>query len=260
MKRKLACLTALSIFLLAPVNDALSQVSPEKTFFFPQLAAGQGGGVRFDTVYVAVNPSATTAQITFEFFDDNGSPLAVVFANVLTDEVLGTGSSVQATLGPNATRPLVARVDGAMKTGWTRVSSSTPIWVSSLFQMQAASNGDLLSSVGVPASAQRQEFTIVGVRLAEEDSVLETGIALANPTGAAANVTGTFFDWDGVQVAQQVIPLPARGHVARFVGELFPGIGAAIVGKIVLTSSTPFLVTNLMIQGSEMTSTPVFGP
>src|SRR5205814_9633722 len=88
--------------------------------------------------------------------------------------------------------------------------------------------------------------------------VLEVGIAVANPSDAAAALTATLFDANGVQLAQVPLSLPARGHVAKFASEMFPTAPPKFTGKIVVNSSTPFVMMNLLIEGNVLASLPVF--
>ena len=271
VKRK-AVVSMVLVFLILGANAAFSQVSPATLYYFPQLAVGQTGDYVYQTVYTLINPGTAAAQVKIEFCDDGGDPLSLEF-KTLKDDSLGRKTSVDLTIPPNTTVAIYAdnSLSGGLsydplKTGWAKVTSSVPVWASSTFALNLLpgylGSGHTVSAVGVPPVTSSQQFTIFAFRDFPEGepnpSLTDVGVAVANPSDAAATLTATLFDINGVQLAQGPISLPPRGHTAKFTGEMFPTAPSKFAGKIVVTSATPFAMMNLLIEGTLMTSLPVF--
>jgi hypothetical protein len=105
---------------------------------------------------------------------------------------------------------------------------------------------------------------------AETDSTLNTGIALANPNTAPAYVLARIWDpATGSQLQSTIVSLPANGHLAKFLTELFPNVLniAQIRAKISLDSCSSstcqfaggngFLATAIRLNGDQFTTIPV---
>jgi hypothetical protein len=253
--------------LLFGVTSAFPQVAPGMQFYFPQLALGAAGSQVYETAYILMNPGTTTAQVKLEFFDDAGNPLIAEFGALVDEDAkFERKASVDLTVAPNATVGLSSdnsAPDGRshlpLQTGWTKVTSNVPIWPLSAFLVHPAQNGATISAVGVPPVTPSQQWTVFAVK-DSENSPVDIGIAAANPSDVAITLTATFFDPNGVQLAQSPISLAPRGHLAKFSGEMFPSVPVPFVGKIVVTSSTPFVMMSLFIDGAVMTSFPAFRP
>lgn len=257
MKGRLVCFTTLAFLVLGIVNG-FSQVTPGTLVYFPQVAAGSAAGSKYFSIYSFINPGATTLQVRIEFFDSNGNPLnlQLQFTDGISETSLGTTAAADITIGPNATVLVFAQLDGTLRTGWARVSSSGPVWALCAFEFANASNGNTISTVGVPPTTTLQDATIFSVRDIRDQ--LDVGVAMANPSAAPITITATLFDSRGVQVSQVLVNLAARGHRALFTGELFPTIGSNFLGKVTFASTTPFAIMGLVLDGPLMTSIPVF--
>src|SRR5262245_60184534 len=95
-------------------NSAL--VDPNDRVFADIVA---GGG--WETIITFVNMSSSRARFTLTFYDDNGNPLNLPFAN--PDGSISRFASTDFALDPNTSSELaVADVDKAVKSGWSYLS------------------------------------------------------------------------------------------------------------------------------------------
>lgn len=69
---------------------------------------------------------------------------------------------------------------------------------------------------------------------------------------------GRWLNSAGVKIATQKIELPAMGHQAKFLSQLFPSVTADMNGTLVLTGPLPFTVAGLELDRDLFTSIPVF--
>jgi hypothetical protein len=237
-------------------STAFSQVAPSTLFYFPQVAAGESGGFRYISMYILSNPGATALQARLEFFGSNGNPLSLLLSDGITEQVISVSSVADVNILPNETRIIIVGLDGPLTTGWTRISSSTPFWAASLFELHVTGGPE--SSVGVPPSAPLQHVMIAAVRNIGEG--LNVGIAMANLSDAPAQITAALFNSSGLPGPQVTFTLPARGHRALFVSELFPTLAPVFFGKVTFSSSTPVIAMNLLFDETRMTSIPAFRP
>ena len=110
--------------------------------------------------------------------------------------------------------------------------------------------------VTTAGSAARVFVDTVGTR---------TGMAIANSSSVAAEVGLTLVDRFGVQQAESQKTLPAGGHLAVFVDELFGPLAPGFTGTVDLRSETPVAVTSLKLTVNAraqqvLTTLPVVRP
>jgi hypothetical protein len=96
-----------------------------------------------------------------------------------------------------------------------------------------------------------------GAALGQPNS-FESGLAISNPSSTATTVNLQLFDPNGASVGSTVsLSLPAFGHVAKFLHELFPSVSALIsttgfTGVLRVTSTSgPIAVTDLLTYYNE---------
>jgi hypothetical protein len=247
--------------LLFGVTDALAQISPATVHYFPQVAAGVAGGTQYATIYSLTNLNSTAANVQMEFFGSNGGALNLQYFNALTEAEIGTGSSFNLVVNPNATVAIYAFTEDALKTGWAKLTSSVPILGLSLFEFGYTSNCPgrcTISQVGVAPTQPLQQSHIFIVSTPQEGT--DTGFAVANPGDTAITITASMVDTNGTQISQQSFPLGPRAHIARFPRELFSNLPGDFVGRMVLNSSATYVVMSLFIEDGLMTSFPVYRP
>ena len=180
-------LVSLGFFTL----DAAAQGST--TYYFPHLAVGASWQTTI--TYINYSPEEVTCQT--EFLSDHGSPLMVSFAGLGTvasrTDVLSPGGSVHQETNVDLSAPLAP--------GWARVTCSGPVKASLLYRYRDSA-GTPVAEAGVNAAAvPATRF----VTFAEQgEGQFGTGVAYANPSDTAADVTFTVRDAAGQTLASAV--------------------------------------------------------
>ncbi len=223
--------------------------SGQTSFNLPQIAAGSGIG----TTFVFFNLSTSqTANVTLNLTGDNGSPLSLTLIGQ------GTGSSFNFSIPPCGALFVETPSTGALGIGAARVTSNVPIGVSAIFTI--FSGATIATEAGVGDAPALSDFTLP----VDLTSGFNTGMALFNGNGSTANIQATLLDMDGNELGQSVqfridpFSLASLNHLAQFVTELVPGVGA-IIGQLGLSSSLPISALTLR-QGqtpSTLTTLPV---
>jgi hypothetical protein len=85
-----------------------------------------------------------------------------------------------------------------------------------------------------------------------------TGVALANPNSTPVDVTLILRDSNATELARTSVRLNAMGHLARYTGELFPGIVLGeFEGKIDVLATQILVGLTLRQRELAFTSLPV---
>jgi CubicO group peptidase (beta-lactamase class C family) len=231
-----------------PVSEVVSGPSGGETPL-PFAQFGNGGGLR--SALVLVNPHRSEAVSgSAEFFDDQGQALAVGMA-----EGSAAVSSVPFTIGPLGSVTLWTDGAGELQLGSARATASLAL--AGIIRYEIAGFG----TTAVPAGSATSGC-LVPVRL--EANVVNTGVALQNLGETSLELELILRDGEGKQPpgGQARIETPGRGHVARFVNELFPhaGIGPGFVGTVsVENPQGSFTAASLEmgVKPGEVTTLPV---
>jgi YD repeat-containing protein len=218
-----------------PIAD-LSGSPGSEPLFFPQIADGGG----YTTSVVLLNTSSTTESGTIEIYGDGGLPLSVK----LTDG--NSGSTFPYSIPSGGAR--LFQTDGspaAANAGWVRLTPNpgTPSPVGAgLFGYSPA--GILLTESGVPSATPTTRARIY----VDKSEGHDTGLAIVIPGAESGSVSVGAFRNDGatgVGSSQGPLALPARGHTAKFVGELISGLPSDFTGVLDISSDKPFLALTL---------------
>ncbi len=258
--------------------EVLNDPGTGVTLVFAHMGDGEFSGQDepLRTSYVLINNSLQDASGTLEFFSDQGDPLELSVDGVF-------GSSFDFTIPSGQGSPHIRRIktDGnaELKSGWARIRSDQPLVVTSSFGA-ARPDGSVISDVAVGASELGTEFTIFADTIGSND----TAVAACNPhDDQSVDIQLSLRDASGVLVAREVLSLPPLGHIARFLGQLFPEVDdiQEFEGTVVLESmseatsdvaSTPagdsadspplleFAGLSLRVSGTVLTSLPMVPP
>ncbi len=99
----------------------------------------------------------------------------------------------------------------------------------------------LVSEAGVPAAP-----LMTGGRLyAQVNGTVDTGLAIANPNGQAANVSFFFTDTTGKTFGSSSTTIPANGQIAKFLDQAPFNGGSSVQGTFTFSSSVPVAVVAL---------------
>jgi len=236
-------------FINNPEHRAIARLD-RAILYFPHLAVGGGYGSSF----LLLNPASTPVVATLEFFGSDGTPLAL-----LIEGVPRTTYSV-----PLAARQ-VARVDSAgssdgIRWGWARLTASERVYwdtIGGSVVLQAERNGSIASEASVPSATLMTNFATY----VDGTGAAEAGIAVANPRDTAVTLTFTLRDSTGVVLAGPLArEVPARGHLAQFVTQIFPG-ASGVEGTLAVQAGAPVAGIGLRYESVDrpiFTTVPVF--
>ncbi len=253
-------------------------------YYFPHVANGEFGAYRFcNTLYILnINNDTEAAEVTLEFFRDDGLPWTIA---LLGDNFNGNDSTFTRSLGNGQTTySTTDPYNKTLETGWLRVTSSRPIWVTSTYVYLDPDWNPIWEAGVLPATASRFfAFRAPITPRAIVGDTLNTALAIVNPDDQqVVDVALRLYKFGDLVTTKHVI-VPALGHVARFLSEIFEnyddvdgesfhvevdaGFPVAVVGllsrhNMSVFSSIPLeptgtLVTNRMadIRGNESEAT-----
>jgi hypothetical protein len=169
------------------------------------IAAGGG----WTTVITLVNTSPTAVPVTVAVHGDDGSALTLpVTTTQQGASQTTTGSSVSATIYPNATLLIsMGGQAGSTVVGWADVTSAGPVNGFAIFR--TVSSNSPVSEGTVPLQTQFP----TAITLPYDDTAgFVMGVALTNLSSATANVTATIWDDSGNQLGTQTVTIAVSGH------------------------------------------------
>lgn len=219
--------------------------APTTEFYFAQFA----NGAEFVSSLVLTNPSqATEVTGTVRFFDDLGEPLSVSL----------NGQSAASEFSFSI--PLLGSVTFTSDGQGDLVSGSVAVTADSSIGGVLGFTFPERGIAGVGASVATSGFIIPVARSVARS--FSTGVALA-AQASAPSLSLTLRNQGGEPVAegQAVIDLPANGHLARFIEELFPNADTAEFEGTLTVSAEGGTVAGTAIelgsQPGEFTVLPV---
>ena len=178
----------------------------------PLVFAQFGNGAGFSSSIFLINSSNSTATGRLEFFNDNGNSLDVGLSAGVP------AGDPQFSIPPGGGAVFETDGSGDVVVGSARVILDTGI-VGGVLRFALPGIG--LAGVGISPSL---EGVIIPVRRSASAG-LSTGVAIAAmQDAAAANCTLRTVDGEEVVGGIAEISLPANGHTARFLEELFPEV------------------------------------
>lgn len=219
----------------------------QDTFVMQFAQFGNGSGVT--SQIVLNNPSSTAAATAkVEWFDDNGVPFRVGISNALQ-------TSFEVALAPLGTVTISTDGQGLLTAGSARVTSSGPLSGVIRFSLPG------IGIAGVGESLPLDGF-ITPVR--RRRAGINTGVALRNVANQSVALTLSLQDKQGAPVAggrATVSGVPAGGHLALFINELFPTADTdAFEGTLLVRSSGGRIAATVLELGTnpgEFTTLPV---
>ncbi len=213
------------------------------TIILPHFADGNG----WVTQILLVNPTTAAMSGTIQFTDDNGG------------SVTAGGFPTSYTVRPRSSQKLVTpgsapiTIGGAVRIVPTAGGAApTPLVVFTYRPL-----GDVISEAGVPTlngTAFRMYVESSGTN--GESGNIQTGIAIANSTTAAADVSFALSALDGSTAglpAPVTVTIPASGHTGKFLAQLFPsGLPNSFKGILrISTASDGVSVVGLRARYNE---------
>lgn len=223
-----------------PVVDLTASSSQEPPSF-PHFADGAG----WTTTVMLVNPTDSDITGTLQFSDATGNPgLAFTYA------IPARGGGRFTSSGSGA----------VVHSGFVSIMPA---------QGTAAPEGSLLltyrkdgvrvTEAAFPATHPGTAFRI----FIEADDKVQSGIAIANPSFAAATVRLELIGLSGTSISTTTLTMEPRAQISKFLSELpgFQSLSLPVQGVLQITSSTPIDVAGLRSRVNErgdflITTTP----
>src|SRR6185369_13007198 len=227
---------------------------------FPQIVVGgDPGSTNYVTIIQLVNNNSAATGADIALFGDSGSPLAVSFDGQTAQ------STMHVTLNSGEARQIQLTLSGDITPGWLEIDYSPSDALASVI-LQLRSGTSIVSEVGVDPSFGLISQTNFS---AETDTILNTGIAIVNPSTSTGYVFAQL--WDpaaGTAIANTTVTLAANGHSAKLLTELFPSVPTInqIRAKVRLVSCSSatctslgngFIATAIRLNGDQFTTIPV---
>jgi hypothetical protein len=234
----------LTAFPVVPFNNLRS------VFYFPQIGDGTVADIRLRTTLAFTNMGAAPAPVKIEFFDRGGSPMEMKLKNY------PAGSSVQFTLGAGQTLfEQTQPVGAALRLGYARVTTNLWVGGTAVFTRSDSPTGVILFEAGVPASRPLSEFSVFLDSLQHRD----TGLAFVN-TSSSSDAMATFrlYNKNYGLVAERVVTLAPLENVAKFIYEIFEGVGGVdeMEGVVTVSSTQPLAAVTVRQTDNPALSFP----
>jgi hypothetical protein len=229
-------------FLMTTLPVGSIGPQPGSSVVLPQFADGRG----WATELILTNPTDARLTGNVQFFGQepqgSATPLAIAVNGM-------TNSTFDYTIEPrSAVRFVTENTSKRVQVGYILAtatgSTSTP---QGLAIFSFSTDGTKVSETGVPA-------TLPGTALrtyVEDVGPVHSGLALANPASTPATATLELTALDGSGTMTASAELPARGHLARYIEELFPAIPDGFQGTLRVVSTKPIAMTSLRIRTNE---------
>jgi hypothetical protein len=223
----------------------------EQIRILPQVAfGGPGGGLNMKTVLYFTTNVATGVFGTAEIFDDGGNPLRA------SSDGGSLSSSITFTVPGNRVSRVVLSGDETLRSGWVRLTlpSSVHLVTNAVFQTFLGTS--LVAEASVLESLPINNGLVYVKLLPGEANV---GVAIANTQSDSSTVTLGLFNRDGFAAGTRELTLPANGHLAEFITELFPQLDTSngFDGALSIHGSTPVSVLALRLNTHKLATLPV---
>ena len=227
----------------AGADGFIAEMQPQNVFYFPQIADGTRGRIKFKTAMVFVNTGeATTVHV--EFFDSNGDPMVMRFGS---NEA---GPELLLSLPKGGGTYLQSQADPDLRVGYARITAGPGVDGTAIFTRIDITPNVVLYEAGVPSTRAAGDFVFLLDSLGDND----TGIALVNASEGLsdepdpAKIELTLRDADGNLIGTSSLDLARGQHRARFISELFPTVreqASEMRGIVAVHSPVPLVALTL---------------
>lgn len=227
----------------------LTKISETFTQYFAQF--GNGGGLTSDVVLN--NPSiGNRLSGHLDLTNDDGLPLILALQLSAGAEAQIDGNRVDFSLPALGALTISTDGTGAVTAGAATVTSNGAFGGLIRFSIPG------LGTTGV-AGGQAMNGFLAPVRRTPQG--INTGIAVQNTTDQPISLELSLRDNSGTEIAAgQIENLPAHGHLAQFITELFSNLPASLDGVLVVQAVGGQVAATALEQGpgpGEFTTLPV---
>ncbi len=208
------------VFFHASISQALPLIpqNAQTDLYFPHLADGGPASGQWQSRFTFINPNASPATVTLTLYSDSGDPLILNLGN-------GPSSQTSFSVPANGTVVLQSQIATAATSGWAIAGASLPVQANVSFRY--IQNGIAKVEITAEPTLPSGSYLTVATR--------QVGLALANVYSDPISDLVTVFDGSGQILGQTSITLPAHGHSAFNVSQLFPTLPAGFTGSVLLT-------------------------
>ncbi len=228
------------LFLIPAVLAALGTplgFAAGSEYYFPQVVDGvtTGGESFYTSSFLLTNPQTKSNQVTIRFTLPNGVQWLIDLRCLERPEL--TGKLATRTFSLNAGESVFLFTGGVdpLASGWAKIESSLPLVASEVFDVVGTSSTrPVISEAGVLAAAPSTQFTFFVAEASDEPANgtnVDTGFALANPSGSTAQITATLYSRFGTFLGQKLFTLLPGYQIAQFVSQLFSDVRLADIGR-----------------------------
>jgi len=247
-------ISAITLRVNAPTNPpaqytsipVVSTSSSQTAFSLAQFADGAG----YKTTFMLFNPSTSTANVTIDLYQNDGTALSVTMTG-------GSSSASHFAYQLGAGQSKFVQTNGASGglVGAVAIGSDRAIGAAGLFS-QYNSDGSFKTEVGVLDSPAFTSFTLP---IDSKIPLSDTGVALYNPTSESLTFSPVYLDQDGLSTTTNAITLSAHGHYSDYFSNIFPNQGVTQGTFVVsgLSSAISAMTIRLNNDPYNMTSLPV---
>ena len=201
--------------LLTTVQFTITNITQSRVGVLAHVAINSG----WITSISLINASSSPVTVTVNFHGDDGSALSLPLNFTGPDGSQSfTTSSLLATIGPNATVLIetVNQTSATVLQGWAEVLGSEPVSGFAIFRY--VGSGGSASEGTVPLQTTFPSSLVLPY---DNTSGFVTGMAMANLSTSAANISATIWDANGSQIGTESINLSGDGHGGYVVPTVF---------------------------------------
>jgi hypothetical protein len=239
-------------WIIFSILTAVSVCSAQTTFYYPHVVNGALGGAVWKTTILLSNPAASgTASGTVTLTKDlansagAGSPFSDIVFVDQDGAPAGSGGIITFAIAGGQTRKYTSTGAGVYAGGFATVATSTGTVNGTAIFSQFDGGGRLIAEAGVPSASAVPNQAIFVDTLGGYN----TGVAYANPGGAAANVTLSLLNSAAASVATTTQVLGPGNHSAAFTFQMFQG-APQLAGTMQVRSSAPLAAIALRFDPS----------
>lgn len=227
------------VLILLVTPAALFGQGAAASHVFPQIADGGSPDGTYVTSVIATNVSTQAATCTLKFY---GVPASRLGSTPLTVTLPSQGSVFQWATGGN----------GDLTTGYATLSCDRQVTAGAVYLRLTPNTVVVNAGATVfssPPSMRAQLF------VQELGPTVQTAMAIANDTDAAATYQIAVTDAVTGAVRNATVNVPARSNLPRFVNQLV-SLPSTFAGTVVITGTTPFSVVGLNFIWQTFISQP----
>jgi hypothetical protein len=202
--------------------------------YFPQTADGRADPYVVTTFFTLTNPDQDPRWIEINFYKDDGQTWSLELRSEKYPSLNGPRSRLTWQLQSYESLTFHTAGINLLASGWTRIRSDRPLMAQSSYLYRDNSQITLppIWEAGVLPSTSTMEHSFVADRTTEgsggigiplQGLNIDTGVAIANPSGVQAFITAKLYRDDHPNTMASIanILLPPLGHKAIYVHQLF---------------------------------------